>query len=65
MQTCWNPNVEHTDVDGCHKYRSNNHDHFRAPAVGYDDANPVDDDLEKELDLNTPPKQDCKVERET
>ena len=59
------PNVEHTDVDCCDERGRRNHNHSSTSPIRYDDANTVNDDLQQELDLDTPPEENGEVESET
>jgi hypothetical protein len=56
LQARGNPDEEDADVDGSDEDGGRDHDVARASAVGYDDADAVDDDLEEELDLDAPPE---------
>jgi hypothetical protein len=56
LQSSRNPDVEHADVDGSHEYRRSNHDPPRQLAIRHNDADTVDDDLQQQLDLDTPPE---------
>ena len=58
------PNGEHTDIDCCDERGRPNHYHSSTLSVGNDDANTVDNDLQQQLDLDTPPEQDGEVEGE-
>jgi hypothetical protein len=65
LQPCWYPDIEDTDVDNCDKNRSTDHDQSRTPPVRDDDTDSVDDDLQEELNLDTPPEQDGEVKSKT
>ena len=56
LQPCWYPDVEDTDIDCRNENRRTNHDGPGSPSIRYDDADTIDDDLEQELDLDTPPE---------
>lgn len=56
LQTSGDPDVEDADVDGRNEYCRADHDVERAPTVGNDDTDTINDDLEKQLYLDTPPK---------
>lgn len=48
------PDIENADVDRSNKDSGPDHDPFRVSSIRHDDPNTIDDDLQKELDLNTP-----------
>jgi hypothetical protein len=56
LQTSRNPNVVYTDVDCSDENGRANHNLSRELAVRHNDTDTVDDNLEEELDLNTPPE---------
>jgi hypothetical protein len=60
----WYPDVEDTDVDNSDENCSANHDPSRTPSIRHDDTDTVNDDLQKQLNLNTPPEQDGEVKSE-
>lgn len=59
------PDVEYTDVNCRDERGRRNHDHSSTFSIRHDDANTVNDDLQQELDLDTPPEQNGEVESET
>jgi hypothetical protein len=56
LQAGRDPNVEDADVDCCDEDGGGDHDIAGAFAIWNDNADSVDDDLEEQLDLNTPPE---------
>jgi hypothetical protein len=50
------PNVEHADVDQSDNNGCTNHDVPRPLTVWDNNTDTVDDNLKKQLDLNTPPE---------
>jgi hypothetical protein len=64
LKTRRNPNVEDTDVDCGDENGSGNHNLSRVLAIRHNDTDTVDDDLQQQLDLDTPPEEDREVEGE-
>lgn len=65
LETRWYPDGEDTEVDSSNEHGSGNHDLPRAPAVGDNDTDTVDDDLQQQLNLDTPPEENGEVESKT
>ena len=63
LQTCRDPDIEDTDVDHRNKNGSGDHDMSRTFTVWDNDTDTVDNDLEQQLNLDTPPEKDSEVER--
>ena len=62
LKTRWYPDIEHSDVDNSDEHSCCNHDTSWMFTIGDDDPNSVDDDLQQQLNLDTPPEEDSEVE---
>ena len=64
LQPGWNPDGENADIDHCDYYCRTNHDGSGFVPRQGNNAHTIDDDLKEQLDLDTPPQQNGKVEYE-